>query len=438
MKILLLTPHLPEPARQGTALRNGALLRHLGARHTVDLLTFLAPGETLDADNPLYSWCRRVAALPQPERSTRVRLRDTFTTLLPDMALRLHAPAMHALLAQWLAEAAAHGGYDIVQAEGIEMARYAMQAASAMQGAAQEPGRVVFDNHNCEYLLQKRNALTDLRQSLRHPQRLPAAAYSLVQWAKLRRYEAQACRSADAVLAVSDADADALRALGAAGRQPIAPVVITNGIDLDTYHLAPEPQNARQEARSPQGGNNASAPPATLVFTGKMDYRPNVDAVLWFAREVLPAVLAAMPQVRLQIVGRNPHARLDALRSHPAIEITGAVDDVRPWLWQAGVCLIPLRVGGGTRFKALEALACGAPVVSTQLGVEGLGARHGHELLLADSPAAMVDAICTLLAPQNSALRAFLRRNGRTFVEQNYGWQPIVARLETLYAQLLT
>jgi glycosyltransferase involved in cell wall biosynthesis len=435
MKILILTPHLPEPALQGTALRNGALLRHLGARHTVDLITFLAPGEVLAPDNPLHSWCRRVAALPQPQRSTAARLRDTLLSPQPDMALRLASPAMTALVAEWLAD----GDYDIVQAEGIEMAAYGQQAAQAARApggpvATRAPDAAspapaspapaspapafIFDDHNCEYLLQKRNALTDLR----HPTRWPAAAYSLVQWAKLRAYERRICRSARAVIAVSAQDAAALRALHPA----IDPVVITNGIDLEQY----TPNPARQHGTLPDASS------ATLIFTGKMDYRPNVDAVLWFAAEVLPLLQARLPGVRLQVVGRNPHARLEPLRTNPAIEITGAVDAIRPWLWNAGLCVIPLRVGGGTRFKALEAMACALPVVSTPLGVEGLGVAQGRELLLAEGAQDFADAVCLLLAPESAPLRARLGANGRRFVETTYGWAPILARLEELYAGL--
>jgi len=402
MKLLFLTPQLPYPPRQGTAIRNFNLIDQLARRHTVDLLTFLAPDETLAPDNPLYELCSRVKALPQPQRSTRTRMRDTLGSAQPDMALRLDDPRMAALARTF----ARTGEYAIVQAEGIEMARYGLVAAADGRAA------FVFDDHNCEYVMQRRNALTDLRS----PSRWPAAAYSLVQWQKLRRYEAWLCIHAAAVAAVSEADAAALRAVA-----PNAILrVISNGIDLDYY--------------TPEAAQPTAQP--TLVFTGKMDYRPNVDAVLWFAHDVLPLIQARVPECRFLVVGRNPHARLEPLRAVPGVELTGSVEDVRPYIRDAAVYVIPLRVGGGTRFKALEAMAAGRPIVSTRLGVEGLGVADGSEMLLADDPAGFANAVLTLLAPERAPLRSRLSINARSFVEENCGWAPIVSQLDALYRTL--
>ena len=238
----------------------------------------------------MYTLCRKVAAVPQPARSSPRRAADTLTTLTPDMGLRLESPAMWELVRTWVAQTA----YDLVQVEGIELAQYGMAVAGHKAGHAPA---LVFDNHNCEYLLQKRNALNDLRL----PRRWPAAGYSLVQWQKLRRYETMILKAADATVAVSAADKQAMLAIA-----PSAPItVVSNGIDLDAYRPAASP-------RLPI----ATAQPK-LVFTGKMDYRPNIDAALWFAEEVLPLVVAQEPNACLQLVGMNPHPRLDELRADP-------------------------------------------------------------------------------------------------------------------------
>lgn len=402
MKILVLTPQLPYPPRQGTTIRNYHLLRHLAAAHTVDLLSFLAPGERLGQDSPLHALCRRIATAPQPRRSSRRRAIDTLASPLPDMGLRLESAEMHDLARAWLAE-----GYDLIQVEGIEVAQYAMQH----RGRA----AIVFDDHNCEYLLQQRNAFTDLRR----PARWPAAAYSLVQWRKLRAYEAAILRASDAVVAVSEADAAALRSLAPG----VDIAVVPNGIDLDAYRPAPDP--------GPAGGS--------LVFTGKMDYRPNIDAALWFGQEVLPLITARAPQARFQIVGMNPHPRLDALRANPAIEITGAVDDTRPYIEQGAIYVIPMRVGGGTRFKALEAMALARPIVSTALGVEGFPVAGGRELLLGDSSEAFAAAVLRLLdgSAAGLELRGRLGRAARAFVENAYGWDAITPRLAAVHSVAL-
>ncbi len=410
MKLLFLTPQLPHPPHQGTTLRNFNLVRQLAPRHTIDLLTFHDPTQPLEL-GPLRELCRRVESVAPPPRPTLARLRDTLATPLPDMALRLESAAMHALISRRLREER----YDVVQIEGIEVAQYGRHVADVQPRPA-----LIFDDHNCEYLLQKRNALTDLRQ----PQRWPAAGYSLVQWQKLRRYEAHICRSANATLAVSPADADALHSLA----PQLDITVIPNGIDLDLY----QPAHPQSLSLSP------SLSPPTLVFTGKMDYRPNVDAVLWFAQSVLPLVQQEVPNVRFQIVGLAPHARLKVLRGDPAIEITGAVDDVRPYIERAAAYVIPLRVGGGTRFKALEAMACGQAVVSTSLGVEGIGVQNGRELLLADEPRAFAEAVLRLLRARAAGdpLIGKLAANARAFVEQRYGWSQIVPKVEEVYERV--
>jgi sugar transferase (PEP-CTERM/EpsH1 system associated) len=412
MRLLFLTPQLPYPPRQGTTIRNYNLINQLAQRHHIDLLTFLAPGEALATDNLLQRLCQRVMALPQPQRSLTQRARATLFSPLPDMALRLEDVAMRDLASQWAN--ATH--YDIIQVEGIEMAQFGL---SARQSAAQTAGSerrpaLIFDDHNCEYLLQKRNALADLRQ----PQRWLAAAYSLVQWQKLRWYERSICRQAAVTVTVSTADKQALQTLAADLRVE----VVSNGIDLAEY---------------PADMTNAPvAPPYRLVFTGKMDYRPNIDAVLWFGRQVLPLIQAQESQVHFQIVGLNPHARLDELRVNPAVEITGAVDDPRPYLRNAAVYVIPLRIGGGTRFKALEAMAGAKPIVSTTLGVEGIGVQHERELLLADDAPAFAAAVVRLIrdATSGGVYSQQLGAEARQFVERRYRWETIIPQLEQVYA----
>ena len=428
MKILLLTPQLPYPPRQGTTIRNYNLIRELAQHHTIDLLTFLAPGDALDVNSPLHGLCRHIGALPQPVRSSTQRALDTLRSPLPDMGLRLQSAPMHDLVQRWVQT----NQYDLVQIEGIEMAQYGLRAVGKVddkltpnysQGRQADQKQMVarpilvFDDHNCEYLLQKRNALTDL--SL--PRRWAAAAYSLVQWQKLVRYEAHICRQADVVLAVSDADKAALAHL--APGQPIT--VVSNGIRVREYQGAP--------SSTPQAGVSGRF---NLVFTGKMDYRPNIDAVLWFGRQVLPLIQARTPEVCFQIVGMNPHPRLDVLRANPAIEIVGAVSEAQPYIQNAAVYVIPMRVGGGTRFKALEAMACARPIVSTTLGVEGIPVRDGQELLLADSPQTFADAVVRLLddAQSGATVNRQLGEQARRFVENQYDWAQIMPHLEQAYA----
>lgn len=405
MRILFLTPQLPYPPQKGTALRNWGLIAGLSLRHHVSLFSFLSPGQDPQPAPPLTAACARVETVPQPTRTLSRRLRDLALTRQPDMALRLASQAYAHRLADWLARES----FDVVHIEGIELAPYLDIIA-----AARPQILVVFDDHNCEYLLQQRVFLTDLRV----PARWPGAAYSFVQWRRLRRYEAQVCRRAGRVLAVSDADAAALQKLVPG----LDVTVIPNGIDTQVY----TPALPHSHTPTPPYPHTP-----TLVFTGTMDFRPNVDAVLWFAREVLPRVRAEVPEVHFFVVGQRPHRRLDVLRGNPAVTLTGWVEDTRPYIAQAAVYVAPLRMGGGTRLKLLEAMAMGQAVVSTRLGAEGYPVADGRELLLANTPADFAATVVALLrAPER---RIELGRTARAFVEQRYDWRVIVPRVEAVY-----
>jgi glycosyltransferase involved in cell wall biosynthesis len=164
-----------------------------------------------------------------------------------------------------------------------------------------------------------------------------------------------------------------------------------------------------------------------------MDFRPNVDAVLWFAAKVLPRIQAEIRDIHFMVVGQRPHRRLDGLRSNPALTLTGWVEDTRPYIAQAAVYVAPLRIGGGTRLKLLEAMAMGKPVVATTLGAEGYPFTAGRELLLADTPADFASAVIELL--RSPDLQFDLGRAAREFVAQRYDWRAIVPLLERVYTQ---
>jgi glycosyltransferase involved in cell wall biosynthesis len=344
------------------------------------------------------------------------------------MALRLASATFANRLAVWLAREP----FDVVHVEGIEMTPY---LDLLLDNGHQSP-QVVFDDHNCEYLLQRSYALVDARS----PRRWAGALYSLIQWQKLRRYEADACRRAHQVLAVSETDADALQRLVT----DLNVTVIPNGVDTAQYEAG-----LSQETR--ESGANQTP---TLVFTGKMDFRPNVDAVRWFTEAIWPRVRAEVPGAQFYAVGQRPHPQLDTLRADPSITLTGWVDDMRPYISSATVYVAPLRMGSGTRLKLLEAMALGSAIVSTRLGAEGLtgepSAHHstnknrpgwiqarstsGQPLILVDDndPVAFADSVVALL-------RDPIRRNrmgtaARAFVEANYDWRVIIPRLEKLYA----
>ncbi len=413
MNLLFLTPALPYPPHQGTALRNWGLVRELAARHAITLLTFAAPGE--DA-GPVRQCLHEVVTAPLPRRSPLARLGQQLSPR-PDLSYRLASRAFDAALRQLLKRRS----FDAVQIEGLEMAR----ALPLVRGLAPR-ARLVYDAHNVEYLLQRSAFLADVARPVRWPPikalgGWPGALYSLTQWPRLRRFEAAVCRAADVVTCVSREDAAALRQI-APGVQP---VVVPNGLRLADYPYSPGREPGPELAGAGARGERP------LVFTGKLDYRPNVDAADWFVRAILPQVRATLPEVQFLMAGRNPHPGLLALTARPGVLLASDVPDIRPYIGGAAAYVMPLRMGGGTRFKLLEALALGAPVVSTALGVEGFAVAHERELLLADSAADFAGAVLRLLRDQ--ALRQRLRQAGRAFVEREYDWSAIAPTMEAAY-----
>ena len=216
MRLLFLTPQLPHPPRQGTAIRNWGLIKSLAAHHTITLLTFAGEVESISAE--LRAVCQRIETIPLPTRTPAHRLLDLVFSPLPDLARRLASPDFLDCLTSLLR---AHS-FDALFVEGLELAQ-------SLITNTQLP-ITIFDAHNCETLLQRRAFKNDLRL----PHRWPAALYSLIQSGKLARFEAEACRRATYVTCVSAEDAAALRALAPA----LNPIVIPNGIFLSEYAVS--------------------------------------------------------------------------------------------------------------------------------------------------------------------------------------------------------
>jgi glycosyltransferase involved in cell wall biosynthesis len=373
------------------------LIKELANRHQICVLSFLEPDQDPDDSGPLPEWCHWIETLPVPERTTGTRLRQLVTTRRPDMSWRLWSPAFDDRLARRLQEQP----FDVVSIEGIEMAPY----LPTIEQAQPKP-LVIYDAHNAEWILQKRAFATDIMT----PSRWLVAAYSWVQWHRLLRYEADLMERAAHTVAMSHPDKVALREIN-----PNVPTsVVPNGVDVLAY--------------SHFKGESISS---DIVFTGKMDFRPNIDAVLWFCRQVLPLIQARRPGTTFAAVGRQPHDRLDVLRDRPGVTITGYVADIRPYIAGAMVYAVPLRMGGGTRLKVLEAMAMGKAIVSTSLGAEGFPVVSGKELVLADDPEQFAREVLNLR--ENPLRRARLGRVGKSFALANYSWDVLVPRLEQLY-----
>jgi len=394
MEILVVAPYPPYPPRFGGATRVFHLVRMLAREHRVTVLCLASAAERV-ALAPLGEICAAVHCVDYPPGATRKRLYQLRSLVgRPYSYYSNYSPAMDAALAALLARQR----FDLVQFEFGDAAPY----------YAMPPGVIrVLDEHNVEYALLERT----WRQTGAPLRRL----YYRLEAAKLRREELAVARRVDAILTTSAVDRDTL-----AAAVPGVPIeVVPNGVDTDYFT---------------PGAPSEAVDPTAVLFTGAIDYHPNTDGVLYYGAEVLPRVRAAAPEAVFTVVGKDPPASVRALAGERVV-VTGAVPDVRPWMRRAAVFVVPLRVGGGTRLKILEAMASGRAVVSTSLGCEGIETTPGEDILVADTPAAFADAVVRCL--RDPALRARLGARGRALVERRYRWEVIGDALNDVYRGLV-
>ena len=398
--MLLLSPFVPFPPVDGGRIRIWALLEGLARTHEVDVLSLAEPSrEEDDAAREL----RRRGFDVQVVRHRRRRSLAAARALATRRSLygTLH---LSRAFTQALADRLRSGSYAVVQCEYPYTAQYRRFVGG---GGA----RWVLDEHNLEGQLSV--TLADARSGLRA---LPYRGYTLREAGRRQAEELGACRQMDHVLTVSELDRRVLQA-----ELPDLPVsVIPNGVDLDHFY-------------PPVGDTRSESPGA--VFVGKLDYRPNADAVKWFCTEILPVVRTEVPRFTFTIVGAHSGRLERAVGGLPGVRIVGEVRDTRPFLVESTVVVVPLRSGAGTRLKVLEALAMGRPVVSTAIGCRGLDVVDGRHLLVAEAPELFARRIADLLHDPEARHR--LGREGRRLIESRYGWPAVVSQLEALYEELV-
>jgi glycosyltransferase involved in cell wall biosynthesis len=255
---------------------------------------------------------------------------------------------------------------------------------------------VVLFQHNVETMLWRRMAKTE---------KAPLRKLSyFIEARKMSAYETRTLSRFQHVIAVSDHDRDAMLALS-----PDCPItIVPTGVDTEQYQVAP----------------SVSGRPPLIVFTGSMDWEPNIDAMEYFCGEIWPAILADFPDARFQIVGRNPHPRVQRLASS-SVEVTGTVASVIDYLCTATVVIVPLRIGGGTRLKIFEAMAMAKAMVSTSIGAEGLDVTNGRDVLIADNAQAFADSILLLL--RDPQLRRSYEHNAAALAAR-FDWSQIARR----------
>jgi glycosyltransferase involved in cell wall biosynthesis len=396
VRILLITSSLPYPPTSGGALRAYGILHGLAhAGHELTLLSF-HEGEQYTG-TPLTAMCARIVTVPLPQRSKLSRLRDLLLTRHADIARRLDSAEFRLQLSQLLSQT----HYDLVQFEGIEVACYLSDVRRLSPHS-----KCIFDTFNAEAELQRAIYHIDRAK----PRRWHTALYSWLQVARIVRYERALCQQADAVITVSAEDYSFLSAY----REDANTFILSSGIFVSDY----------QSADVQDLGAGA------LVFSGKMDYRPNVDAMLWFTESILPQ----LEHVHLTIVGQKPAPSIRALAHTGKVQVTGFVESVAPYLRGAQVYIAPLRMGSGTRLKLLEAMACGCAIVATPLAAAGLSDSALRSMRIALNSTDFAAAIRDLLA--DPVLRAKLGAQAQAAVRAEYDWSALVPRLLKIYNEV--
>lgn len=381
-------------------MRAYGILRSLhAAGHSMSLLCFAELPHTIE-ETPLPNLCKTITTVTPPTRTTLSRLRHLLTSSEPDLVHRMYSRQFAEELTRLCAL-----DFDVIQFEGLEMATYMPIASNTGTKA-----KLVYDSFNAEYALQE-NIVQVERGDLK---RLPAALYSAVQARRIYALEKWLGEHADGFIAVSPEDAVLLAPLRGGRPLPIVP----SGIFVDDY------EDEKAEVIAPEA----------LVFTGKMDYRPNVDGMLWFVEHVLPLIRAKHPDIHLYIVGQQPNQAITSLGEQAFVTVTGQVPKVTPYLYGAAVYIAPLRMGSGTRLKLLEAMACGCAIVATNIAAAGLDEATRATICIADTPEDFAAYVSHLL--NNPRSRRDLGQRARVAVRTSYDWSAIAPRLTQVYRSL--
>jgi sugar transferase (PEP-CTERM/EpsH1 system associated) len=402
MRILWLKTDLLLPLDKGGKLRTWHLMRHLATRHEITYLAFADP----DDDPQHRAGMREVAQVV--ETVPRVEVRKGSPRFFAQAAWHLADPLPYAV-GQYRSRAYARRVTELLSTQSFDVV-----VTDFLPPIVNLPRRLpcpaVLFTHNVEAEIWRRHAETATRAVTKY-------LYG-VQHRRMLRFEGSALARFDALLAVSDADRETFaRLYPRVDRDAIH--VVRTGVDVEFF--APTP---------------SAADSVELVFTGSMDWLPNEDGMLWFCRDILPLIRQRVPDATLSIVGRAPSAPVKQLAQEHGVRVTGRVDDVRPYMTDAAVFVVPLRIGGGTRLKIFEAMAAAKAVVSTTVGAEGLPVTNGRDIMLADDPASFADSVVRLI--RNESERRGLEYAARTLVAQHFDWSAVARDLEGALASTLS
>lgn len=384
LNILFITARFPYPVLKGDQVRAYHQLRLLGTRHRITLLSFAEEPPSRKERAHVQALCNEVVIVPITRLDMAGALVKNLLLPLPLQTMLYQTTAMDEAVRRQLDR-----GFDVVHVQLARMAEHVVGSGTPC----------VVDLIDALSLNMDRRATE---------QRGMMGMIAAHEADRMRRYERRLCSSVEEVSVVSPVDRDVIGSYENLH-------VNGNGVDVEHFSFSRENRD-----------------PHTLVFSGNMGYFPNVNAVLWFAREVLPRIKAEIPSVTLEVVGTSPTRDVRALaEDNPAISVTGFVDDVRVALRRASVGVVPMRAGTGMQNKVVEAMSCGTPLVATPFALGGIEAVDGRHLLVAQDAASFAAQTIRLL--RDAPLRDAIARNARMLVECSHSWEASTSALEKMY-----
>lgn len=396
MKIAYLVPYVPNKIRT-RAYNLISSLTELG--HEVDVFTLGSGTVDVQDARALKAKCCNVHYQHQPLWRSLYNSALAVPSDKPLQSVYSWHPKLAAQLRTLL------NRYDVLQVEhlrGSAYGRFIKSYSSAMP--------VVWDSVDCISHLFK--------QAASQSGSLFGKFVTRFELGRTRKAEGQLLGAFDHILVTSIADKNALLETLPEGAKAAPVTVLSNGVDQDYFHL----------------NLDVVRDPDTLVFSGKMSYHANISMVMYLYNEIMPRVWERRPSVRLVVVGKDPPAEIRRLADSARVEVTGTVDDIRPYLWKASAAAVPLVYGAGVQNKILEAMATGAPVITNSKVLASLAVTPGKELLIADRADEFADAILRLI--ENSDLRDSVGMAGLQYVRENHNWRESAGRMVEIYKQL--
>ena len=386
MKILWVKAGGLVPPDTGGKIRSYNIVRELARQHSITFFSFYAAHDS-DLHPDLKNMVDRVVCVPLDLPASK-----SFAEML-DYSIRLFSSAPYNItkycrpqVRRRLRALLKQETYDVMLCD-------FMAAAGVIPWDWPAP-KVLF-THNVEAAIWRRHYEVATNPIWK--------AISWREWQKTEAAERTYLRLADRVLAVSETDRDAFASFVEPGKLAVIPT----GVDVDYFHPTPVEETAN-----------------SLVFTGSMDWLPNEDAILYFVDTILPLIKKQCPEVCLEVVGRSPSRKLQALAERErSLRLTGWVEDIRPFVARGSICIVPLRIGGGTRLKIFEAMAMSKAVVSTSVGAEGLPVQSGENIIVADTPNDFAQSVVSLLRDPNQ--RRQLGTSARALVQEKYSWPKV-------------